>query len=204
LKVLASFLRVHRAGAPQGYPLASGMPDLRRYDNRSFDRGASTLKEGLWHLCQGFFFQPLWYVPSPIRVFWLRLFGARIGRGVIVRAGVNIHFPWRLEVGDHVWIGEDAMLLSLAPIRIGSNVCISQRAMLCTGSHEFRKETFDLVTRPVVVEEGAWIAAQAFVGPGVTVGAGSVVAAGAVVVRDVPAGHRARGNPAVIEPVQTV
>ena len=178
-------------------------PDLSRYDNRSFDRGASAVREGLWHLCQGFFFQPLWYVPSAVRVFWLRLFGAKIGRGVVIRAGVDISYPWRLTVGDYVWIGEEVRILSLAPVTLESNVCISQRAMLCTGSHDFRSETFDLVIRPITVEEGAWIAAQAFVGPGVTIGRGSVVAAGAVVVRDLPAGHRARGNPAVAEPLTT-
>jgi putative colanic acid biosynthesis acetyltransferase WcaF len=175
------------------------MIELGRYNVEGFDRGASFLKEALWRGVQGLFFQPLWHMPSCVRVFWLRLFGAKIGERCVVRAGVNIHFPWRLEMGDDVWLGEEVMILSLARVQLGSSVCVSQRAFLCTGSHDFRRPTFDLMTKELVVENGCWVGAAAFVGPGVTVGAGSVIAAGAVVVRDVPTGHRARGNPAVVE-----
>lgn len=170
---------------------------MSRYDKRTFDRGAPGWKEALWRLCQGLFFQPLWHVPSPIRVALLRAFGARIGQGVVVRAGVNISFPWRLELGNHVWLGEEVMILSLAPVKVESHVCISQRAFLCTGSHDARKETFDLVTRPVVVGTGSWVAAGAFVGPGVTLGPGTVVGAGSVVLHSHPGRALLRGNPAV-------
>lgn len=154
------------------------------------------MKEGLWQFCKVLFFQNPIPLPSALRVSLLRAFGANIGFGVIIRAGVNITFPWRLTVGDHVWIGEEVTILSLAPVRIGSNVCISQKAYLCTGSHDHRLETFDLITRPIVVGSGAWVAALAFLGPGVTIGEGSVVGAGSVVMKDVPAGSRVRGNPA--------
>jgi putative colanic acid biosynthesis acetyltransferase WcaF len=169
--------------------------DLSRYDSRAFDRGASRGKEALWRLCQGFFFQPLWHVPSSVRVGLLRLFGAKIGEGAVIRAGVNISFPWRLELGDHVWIGEEVMIVSLAPVRIGSHVCLSQRSLLCTGSHDFQSEGFDLVTRPIVVEERCWVAASAFVGPGVTLPAGTVLGAGAVVVRSPERAGLWVGNP---------
>ncbi|MEM6820573.1 MAG: WcaF family extracellular polysaccharide biosynthesis acetyltransferase [Verrucomicrobiota bacterium] len=172
------------------------MIDLKRYDRGSFDRGAGIIKEMLWRLCQGLFFQPLWHMPSEVRVFLLRLFGAKIGKRAVVRAGVNISFPWRLEMGDDVWLGEEVMLLTLAPIKIGSNVCISQRAFLCTGSHDYQKQTFDLVTEPIEVGEGTWIAAQAFIGHGVTIGSSSVVSAGAVVVDDVPENSVVGGVPA--------
>ncbi len=173
--------------------------DLSRYDNSDFDRGASAIKEALWRLCQGLFFQPLWHMPSWFRVFVLRRFGAKIGERVVIRAGVNISFPWRLELGDDVWLGEEVMILSLAPVRIGSSVCISQRAYLCTGSHDHQSETFDLITAPIDVGAGTWIAAMAFVGPGVRLGEQVKVGAGAVVLQDVPAKSTAVGVPAQIK-----
>src|SRR5437667_148629 len=93
--------------------------------------------------------------------------GTKIGRGVVIRANVNISFPRRLTIGDHVWIGEDAGILTLAPVLVESNVCISQRTHLCTGSHDFRREDFKLQAAPITVREGSWIAAASFIGPGV-------------------------------------
>lgn len=177
--------------------------NLANYDNRTFNRGAPLWKESLWRLIQGLFFQPLWHAPSSVRVFWLRLFGARIGRRCVVRAGVNIHFPWRLTLGDDVWLGEDCLILNLAPIEIGHSCCISQRAVLCTGSHDYRKPTFDLITRPIRIHDHTWIGACAFLGPGIDLGPHAVVAAGAVVTHHVPPQHLARGNPAQIQPVRT-
>lgn len=174
--------------------------DLARFDNRGFDRGAPCWKEALWRLCQGLFFQPLWHMPSALRVWLLRLFGAKIGIGVVIRAGVNISFPWRLELGDHVWLGEEVMILSLAPVKIGSNVCISQRAFLCTGSHDHRKDTFDLVVKPIVVGNGCWVASSAFLGPGVELPAGTVVGAGTVVLKSPDAACLLVGNPPRILP----
>ncbi len=173
---------------------------LDLYDNSAFDRGATRLKEGLWVVCKGLFFLNAFPWPSALRDRLLRLFGARIGRGLIIRSGVNITFPWRLAVGDHVWLGEEVLILTLAPVTIGSNVCVSQRAFLCTGSHALRQQEFDLVTAPIKVEDGVWISAMSFVGPGVTIGEGSIVAAGAVIVKPVPAGCLAKGNPATFSP----
>jgi len=171
---------------------------LDLYDNSGFDRGAGRLKEAVWILCKGtFFLNPLPW-PSTLRNALLRFFGARIGRGVVIRSGANITFPWRLTVGDHVWIGEDVLILSLAPVTIGSNVCLSQRAFLCTGSHAWRRETFDLRTRPIVVGDSVWIAAQAFIAAGVSIGRGSVVSACAVVTENVPENSLVKGNPATI------
>lgn len=172
--------------------------DLSRYDNSDFSRGAPAWKEALWLLVRGLFFQTLVPWPSRVRVALLRTFGARVGRGVVVRANVNISFPWRLTIGDHVWIGEDVGILSLAGVTIESNVCISQRAYLCTGSHDYRREDFKLVTRPITVRTGSWVAAAAFVAAGVEIGAGAVVTAGSVVTRDVPPHTLVRGNPAEV------
>ena len=170
--------------------------DLSQYSVAHFDRGASRLKEIAWVVIKCLFFQNPWPWPSELRVFFLRLFGAKVGMGVVIRANVNITFPWRLTIGDHVWIGDEVTVLSLAQVTIHSNVCISQRAYLCTGSHDFRSTTFDLQTGAITIGPGSWIAAQSFVGMGVGIGEGSVVSAGSVVMDSVPARSFVRGNPA--------
>ena len=173
---------------------------LDLYDNSDFDRGAGRIKEGLWILCKCLFFLNPFPWPSAFRVALLRLFGARLGTNVVVRSGVNISFPWRFVTGSHVWLGEEVFILSLATVTLGSHVCISQRAFLCTGSHDWKSEAFDLKTQPIVVEDQVWIAAQAFIGPGTQIGQGSLVGAGTVLMKDVPPHSLAMGNPATIDP----
>jgi putative colanic acid biosynthesis acetyltransferase WcaF len=172
--------------------------DLSIYDNSDFDRGASRWKEAVWILVRFLFFQNAFPWPSPLRCALLRIFGAKIGRGVVIRANVNISFPWRLTIGDHVWIGEDVGLLTLAPVTIESNVCISQRAYLCTGSHDFRREDFKLQVAPITVREGVWIAAASFIAPGIEIGSGAIVSAGSVVFENVAPKTFVRGNPATV------
>ena len=138
---------------------------LDQYDNRDFDRGAGKMKEVAWNLTKWLFFQNPLPFPSALRCVLLRLFGARVGCGVVIRPRTNFSFPWRIELGDHVWIGEEVWILSLAQVTISSHCCLSQRAFICTGSHDFSKPSFDLITKPVTIGEGSWIAACAFVGP---------------------------------------
>lgn len=176
---------------------------LDLYDNSDFDRGAGRLKEALWVMCKcAFFLNPVPW-PSFLRARLLRLFGAQIGHGIVIRSGVNITFPWRLSVGNHVWIGEEVFILNLAPVTLGSHICVSQRAFLCTGSHAWRRETFDLQTRPIVVEDRVWISAQAFIGPGIRIGSDSVICAGTVLMKTIPNNSMARGNPAAVSPNST-
>jgi putative colanic acid biosynthesis acetyltransferase WcaF len=170
--------------------------NLSIYDNSDFDRGAPRWKEALWVAMRCIFFQTPWPWPSKLRVGLLRLFGAKIGHNVVIRSNVNISFPWRLTIGDHVWIGEDVAILSLAPVTIGSNVCISQRAYLCTGSHDFRREDFRLKVAPITVRTGSWVAAASFVGPGTEIGTGAVISAGSVVFENVAPNTLVQGNPA--------
>lgn len=166
------------------------MIDLSKFDNSTYSRGVPKWREALWWLCRSLIFAPWFPIPSPFKVAVLRLFGAKIGTGVVIRSRVNITMPWRIEIGDQVWIGDEVLILSLDQVKIGSNVCLSQRAFLCTGNHDFRKESFDLITRPIEIGEGSWIAACAFVGPGAVVAAGTMVKAGEKVPREQGAGSR--------------
>ena len=174
------------------------MIDLSGYTTGGFQRGASSLKEAAWWLVRTVFFQTPIPWPSELRVWLLRAFGATVGEGVVIRSWVNITFPWRFSAGDHVWIGEEVLILSLAQVTIESNCCISHRAFICTGSHDFSSPAFSLKTEAVTIHEGSWVAASAFIAPGVNVGPGSMVAAGSVVLADVPPRVIVRGNPAAV------
>lgn len=171
---------------------------LRNYTTGGFDRGQPLWFEALWFAVRAFFFLNPIPWPSSLRAALLRAFGAKVGEGVSIRSFVNVTFPWRLTVGDHVWIGDEVFILSLAPVVIESDVCVSQRAFLCTGSHDFRAPNFNLIVKPITVHARSWIAAQAFIAPGVEVGPDSMVAAGSIVMKTVPPGVLVRGNPATI------
>lgn len=172
--------------------------DLSRFDNSSFDRGGGLLKEALWLTVSLLLFRLCPFSFSTLKRTVLRAFGARIGRGVVIKPQVRITFPWKLTIGDYVWLGEECWLLNLEQIAIGSNVCISQRAFLCTGSHNYKSPTFDLIVKPITVEDGAWLGAGCWVGPGVTVGSHAVLTAGSVATKNLDPWGIYQGNPAVL------
>jgi len=158
--------------------------DLSKFDNADFDRGASKIKEVLWWIVRSLFFATWFPVPSQVKVVLLRMFGARVGTDVVIRSRVNITFPWRFSCGDNVWLGDEVSILSLAEVEIGSNVCVSQRAYICTGSHDFLDEKFGLVLAPISIKDHCWVGAASFISPGVTMGTASRCLPGAVVARD--------------------
>lgn len=127
----------------------------------------------------------------------LRLFGAKVGANVHIDPSAKIFIPWNLKIGDWSSVGFDALLYNLGPLTIGQKVTVSQRAHLCGGTHDHRSPTMELIKSPIVVGDGAWVCADAFIGPGVKVGQGAVVGARAVVMKDVEAGAVVAGNPAV-------
>ena len=172
--------------------------DLSRYSPGRFDRGAGVLKESLWLVVSLILFRLCPFSFSALKCSVLRAFGAAIGRNVTIKPDVKITFPWKLTVGDHVWLGEECWLLNLERIVIGSNVSVSQRAFLCTGSHDYKKTTFDLITMPIKLEDGVWIGAGCWVGPGVTAESHSVLTAGSVATKNLAANGIYRGNPAVL------
>ena len=160
--------------------------------------GRGVLVRTLWYFTSLVLFESGWFLAGGLKVRILRLFGARIGRGVVIKPHVRIKFPWRLQVGDHVWIGQQVWLDNLAQVTIGSHVCISQGSYFCTGSHDYRLRSFDLVTREIALADGSWIGAFARIMGGVSVGANAIVATGSVVTRDVAPAAIIGGNPATV------
>ena len=131
------------------------------------------------------------------RIFVLRSFGAKIGVGVRIHPSVRIWAPWNLEIGDQVGIGAGAMLYNMALISIGCKAVVSQGAHLCAGSHDIDSANFQLIAKPIVLEGGVWVCAEAFVGPGVHIAMGSVIGARAVVMKSVVRSWSVwAGNPA--------
>lgn len=171
------------------------LPSLADFANPEFTRGRPRLIEALWLIMQWLFISS-WLPGAAHRQWLLRFFGARIGEGVDIKPGLKVKFPWRLEVGDHSWIGEDVWIDNLASIKIGSNCCISQGVYLCTGSHDWKSPSFNLITKPIHIEDGAWVAARSSIGPGVTVGRGAVLTLGSSAVSDLGPWGIYRGNPA--------
>jgi putative colanic acid biosynthesis acetyltransferase WcaF len=126
------------------------------------------------------------FIPSSLRSLLLKLFGASVGSGVYIRRGVRVHFPWNLEIADNCWIGEEVWFINHEKITIGSNVCISQRSIICSGGHDYRSASLAFAHKPVVIKDGAWVCLDAKVLPGVTIGECSVVSAGEIVRRSLP------------------
>jgi len=159
------------------------------------DRGRSFWIETAWYAVKCICFLPPWPVPSAIKRVILRCFGARVGRGVIIKPRVNIHLPWKLAVGDFSWIGEEAFILNFDRVTIGAHCCISQRAFLCAGNHDYRMPDMRYRNEPIFVENGAWVGAQCFIAPGVVIGSEAVITAGSVVITNQPAQMVCSGNP---------
>jgi putative colanic acid biosynthesis acetyltransferase WcaF len=169
---------------------------LGSYVTAGFDRGRPPWLEAVWQVVQ------ILLVGSPfscsaLRVGVLRLFGAKIGRGVWIKPGIRVKFPWRLQSGNDCWIGEGVWFDNLAAIRLGNDCCVSQATYLCTGSHDWRKLGFDLLVRPITLEDEVWLGARSVVGPGVTARRGAVLSLGSVATRDLLPGHIHQGVPAV-------
>lgn len=159
------------------------------------DRGRPVIIEAAWYLAKWLLFLTAFPFPSALKRTILRLFGARIGKGVIMKPRVNIHLPWKLTVGDFSWIGEEVFILNFEPVVIGSHCCVSQRAFLCTGNHDYRQAHMPYRNQPITIADGAWIGAQTFIAPGVQIATEAVVMAGSVVTKSQPARMVCAGNP---------
>ncbi len=159
--------------------------------------GASKFKQVCWYFTNVLVLKNSLLPGSGLRVFFLRLFGARVGKGVVIKPCVNIKFPWKLSIGDDSWIGEKVWIDNLAEVSIGSSVCISQGAIILTGNHDYKKATFDLITAPISIEDGVWIGASAIVCPGVTCGSHSVLSVASIANKNLEPYGIYKGNPAI-------
>ena len=116
------------------------------------------------------FFKTSWNTLSNLKVFLLRVFGATVGKKVVLKPNINIKYPWNLVIGNHCWIGEGVWIDNLDQVTLEDHVCISQGAFLECGNHNYKSSSFDLMTAPIYVKQGSWIGAKGIIGPGVTVG----------------------------------
>ena len=169
--------------------------DLSTYNNDWYNPGSS-FKRACWYFIQLLFFRSCIFPFSGLLKLILRTFGAKIGKGVVFKPGVNIKYPWNLEIGVYSWIGEGVWIDNLAKVKIGSHVCISQGAMLECGDHDFRKSTFDLIVNEIIIEDGVWICAQSFVSGGTHCKNHSVLTARSTAPKILEEFGVYRGNPA--------
>ena len=151
--------------------------NLKKFNVPETFRGKNAIVVQLWWLAEAILFHTSPQIFYGWRRWLLRLFGAKVGKGVILRPSVRITYPWKVTIGDYSWIGDNAELYSLGDITIGKNVVVSQKSYLCTGSHRHDLESFDIFQKPIFIEDEAWIATDVFVGPGVTIGKGAVIGA---------------------------
>lgn len=177
--------------------------NLSAYNNSWYKPG-SYPKLMSWYLLNRLFIHTHIPYPSAFKVALLRMFGAEIGQGVVIKPKVNIKYPWFLRIGDHVWVGEEVWIDNLTLVTIESNACLSQGAMLLTGNHNYRKSTFDLIVKPITLGSGSWVGAKATVCPGVQVGSHAVLTVGSVATAHLEAYGIYQGNPAKYVKTRTI
>lgn len=159
-------------------------------------RGRGAIIVQLWWLVQGVLFRTSPQFMYGWRRFLLRLFGAKVGKNVIIRPTARVTYPWKVSIGDHSWIGDDVVLYSLGEIEIGNNVVISQKSYICTGSHDYLSEDFSIFEKKITIHDKCWLATDVFVAPGVTIQEGSVVGSRSSVYKDLKPNKVYVGNPA--------
>lgn len=171
--------------------------DFSSFNNDWYQAGGNSIKRLLWYYVNLILFKTAWMPISAVKVILLRAFGAKVGGSCVIKPCVNIKYPWKLILGDHVWLGENVWIDNLAEVTIGSHVCISQGAFLLCGNHNYKKVSFDLMVNPIVLEDGSWIGAQSVVCPGVIVKKEAVLSVGSVATTNLEANGVYQGIPAI-------
>lgn len=171
--------------------------NLRLFDGSNFDKGAGFLKTVLWYFVNAVIVRASWNPFMGLKVAFLRLFGAKIGKRICIKNNVIIKSPWNLTIGDDCWIGEYCWIDNLDKVVIGNNVCISQGALLLTGNHDYTISSMPYRNAAIHIEDGAWIGAKTTVCPGVTVHCNAILTVGSVATKDMKENGIYQGNPAV-------
>jgi putative colanic acid biosynthesis acetyltransferase WcaF len=170
---------------------------LQRFSPGNFEKGASSLKQMLWYFVNVCFVRASWNPFMRIKIGLLKLFGAKIGEGLIIKNNVIIKFPWKLYIGIHVWLGENCWIDNLDYVTIGNNVCISQGALLLTGNHDYTISSMPYRNAPIVIEDGVWIGARSVICPGVTCCSHSILTVGSTATKNMEPYTIYQGNPAI-------
>jgi len=159
-------------------------------------RGRSAVVVQIWWIVQATFFRMSPNILYGWRNLLLRAFGARIGKRVRIRSTTRVTYPWKLTIGDYVWVGDGCVFYNLGEIVLGSHVAIAHDVYFCAGLHDYRKLDFPIGQKPIRIEDEVWIPNDVFVGPGVTIGKGSIVGTRSTVLNDLPGGMICYGYPA--------
>lgn len=170
--------------------------DLHSFSTGNFNKGAGLIKQMFWFFINALFVRASWNPFMGIKIFFLKAFGAKIGRNLVIKNNVNIKFPWKLVLGDNVWLGENVWIDNLDRVEIGNDVCISQGALLLTGNHDYTLASFDYRNAPIVIENGAWIGARSVVCPGVRVESYAILTVGTIATKSLDKYSIYQGNPA--------
>ena len=171
------------------------MQKLEKYKIRNYEHG-NIFKRVVWYIFNEFVFNTFLPFPNAIKRVILKIFGANIGEKVVIKPKVKIKYPWHLRIGNNSWIGENVWIDNLGDVVIGDNVCISQGALIITGNHNYKVESFDLIVKNIIIEDGSWICAKSIVGPGVKCMAGSILTVGSVANSNLEKNCIYKGNPA--------
>lgn len=171
---------------------------LDTFSTGNFDKGAGFIKQTLWYFVNALFVRASWNPFMGIKIALLKAFGAKIGKGLVIKNNVCIKFPWKLTIGDYVWLGENCWIDNLDKVTIGNQVCISQGALLLTGNHDYTLTSFDYRNAPIVIEDGVWIGAKTVVCPGVIVHSHAILTVGSIATKEMEDYGIYQGNPALL------
>lgn len=169
---------------------------LKTFDNTTFDKHAGFLKRTLWWYVNAVVFKSSYFPIMGFKRWLLIAFGAKVGSRLVIKPCVNIKFPWKLELGEDVWVGEQVWIDNLDQVIIGNNVCLSQGALLLTGNHDYKLSSFDFRNKPIILEDGVWIGAMSVVCPGVHCRSHAILTVGSVATGDMEAYSIYQGIPA--------